>query len=352
MNRRVTNSRQRKKQHYLLDVKVRSTTERRRRIGAIISITCRLVLVVGLVAGSWIGGKEALRRYLWENPDYFIRDPAISTDGTLNREQILRASGIVEGSNIFLINLGQARAAIEKLPQVERAEVTRTLPNRLAILITERQPIAWLVSKPDEDPTASDKSFLIDAHGMVMKSKVRLEEYLSFPTISGIPTENLVPGERVTLPEMTAALELIRLTSASTRFQPRHIDVAKGYCLVITDHKRAKITFGLEGIEKQLARLQRYMARAAEDFREIQTINLIVERNTPVTFFEPLPLEPAPTDDAAVKAAETRSRFVAATGARATPAATPVPSKIKSTPTPAARKSGESVKKKPFRLNH
>ena len=212
-------------------------------------------------------------------------------------------------------------------------------------MITERQPIAWLVSKPDEDPTASDKSFLIDAHGMVMKSKVRLEEYLSFPTISGIPTENLVPGERVTLPEMVAAIELIRLTSASTRFQPRHIDVAKGYCIVVTDHKRAKITFGLEGIEKQLARLPRYFARAAEDFREIQTINLIVERNTPVTFFEPQPIEPAPADDAAARAR------AAASAPRAAPAvATPGPSTTKPPRRP-PRASPADVKK-PFRLNN
>lgn len=334
MNRRVSNSRQRKKQHHLLDVKVRSTTERRRRMGAIVAFTFKLILVLGLGAGAWIGGKEALRRYLWENPDYFIGPVRINTDGTLHNDQVLRASGIVEGRNIFLVNLGEARAGIEKLPQVERAEVTRTLPNRIAIMVTERQPIAWLVSKPDEDPTASDKSFLIDARGVVMKTRVRLEEYLSFPTISGIPTENLVPGERVTLPEMVAAIELIRLTSASTRFQARHIDIAKGYCMVVTDHKRAKITFGLDGIERQLARLHHYMARAAEDFREIRTINIMVERNTPVTFFEPLPIEPAPVEAAAPA-----------------PRATPSPSAVKTTPTPAARKPGEGVKKKPFRLN-
>ena len=78
----------------------------------------------------------------------------------------------------------------------------------------------------------------------------------------------------------------------------------------------------------------------------VQTINLVVERNTPVTFFEPLPIEPAPAESAAANAR------AATPAARATPAATPLPAKIKSTPTPAARKSGEGVKKKPFRLNN
>lgn len=351
-NRRATNSRQRKKQLDLLDVKVRTTTERRRRIAAICSVTFKVILLVALVGGAWVGGKEALRRFLWENPDYFIRDVKVSTDGTLNREQVLRASGVIEGSNIFRVNLGKARAAVEKLPQVERADVTRTLPNKLAITVTERQPIAWLVSTPDEDPTASDKSFLIDARGVVMKTRVKLDEYLSFPSISGIPTENLVAGERVTAPEMVAAIELIQRTAASSRFQPRHIDVAKGYCMIVTDHKRTQITFGLDGIEKQIARLHRYFARAGEDYREIRTINLIVERNTPVTFIEPLPAEPAPLSDATPRPVDAKAKSAAQTFPRATPAPVLSSFNAKPSPTPAARKSGEGVKKKPFRLHN
>lgn len=360
-NRRITNTRQRKKQQHLLDVKIRASTERRRRMSAIFGFTCKLMLLTALAVGSWIGGQEALRRFLWENPDYFIREVKISTDGTLTREQLLRAGGIVEGRNIFLLNLSNARAAIEKLPQVETAEVTRTLPNRLAVTVTERRPIAWLVTKADEDPTASENSFLIDARGMVMKTKVRLEEYLSFPVISGISTANLVPGERVNTMEMQAALDLIRRTADNTRFQPRHIDLAKGYCLVVTDHNRAKITFGLDRLDVQLVRLNRYFARAGEDLREIQTVNLLVERNTPVTFTEP----PAPEPDLAVDAAAARPGDPRAKAATPAPRAAPPVAETaaaragvlssfrsKATPTPAARKSGDAVKKKPFRLNH
>jgi cell division septal protein FtsQ len=355
-NRRTSNSRLRKKQQHLLDVKVRTTTERRRRIIRFLSITCKVTLLAAFIAGAWIGGKEALRRFLWENPDYFVRHVEVSTDGTLTREQVLRAGAIVEGSNIFLLNLGRARAGIEKLPQVERAEVTRTLPNRLAVMITERQPIAWLVSQPEEDPTASEGSFLIDARGVVMKNRVKLEEYLNFPTISGIPTENLVPGQRVTLPEMLAAIELIQLTSASTRFQPRHLDLAKGYCMVVTDHKHAKITFALDGVDEQLQRLYRYIARAAQDQREIRTINLIVRNNTPVTFFEPGTGDAAPGADASP---DSRTKADLSGPPRVPPAATPAAarasstpaSKNKLTPAPAAPKPAEGVKTKPFRLN-
>jgi hypothetical protein len=98
---------------------------------------------------------------------------------------------------------------------------------------------------------------------------------------------------------MQAALELVRLNADNTRFQARNIDLSKGYCLVVTDQRRAKITFGLDKIENQLFRLNRYLDRAAADKKEIQTVNLVVERNVPVTFYEPEPEWTPPVDAAA-----------------------------------------------------
>jgi cell division septal protein FtsQ len=285
-NKRVSNARQRKQQH-LLDVKIRECKERSRRARAVGGFVCKFVLVVGLGAGTWIGGKEALRRFVWENPDYFLRDIGFTTDGALTREQVLSTAGLVEGRNIFTVDLGQARAAIEQLPQVESAVMQRQLPNRITVAVTERRPIAWISAKGDEDPSSSERSFLIDARGIVLRSRVVLPEYYHLPIISGFETENLVPGKRVNAYEMQAALELVRLNADSTRFQARNIDLAKGYCLVVTDQRHAKITFGLDRIDQHLTRLYRCLDRAAEDHKELQTVNLIVERNIPVTFSDP-----------------------------------------------------------------
>lgn len=376
VNRRISNVRQRKKQQTLLDVKVRASIERRRMVGRIFSITSKVIIFTVVIGGCWIGGKEALRRFVFENPDYAIADVKFATDGTLTRDQVLKTGDLSEGRNIFLVNLGKARTEIEKMPQVENVEVARTLPNRLTVTVTERRPIAWVVSRADEDPTVSEKAFLIDARGMLMKTKAKLEEYLHFPVISGVRTENLMAGERVTTTEMQAALELIRQTSDSTRFQARHVDLSKGYCLVVTAHSHAKIVFGLDRIDAQLTRLHRYLARAATDQKEIQTVNLIVERNTPVTFVEPPPAEgevmevAKPVDPkakasgpAAPEKPKTSSTAPPPAPPKAIPVATPIPAaatpatkpgffsnfKAKATPTPAPSKT--SGVKKPFRLN-
>ena len=341
-NKRISNSRQRKQQQHLLDVKLRASTERSRRFRAVFGFLFKLIVFAGLGVGAWIGGKEALRRFVWENPDYYLHEINFATDGALTREQVLTTSNIVEGRNIFTVDLGRARAAIEQMPQVESAIVQRVLPNRINITIGERRPIAWVAAKGDDDPSSSDRSFLIDARGIVLRSRVLLPEYFHLPIISGFETENLVPGKRVNVLEMRSALELIRLNAESTRFQVCNIDLSKGYCLVVTDQRHAKITFGLDRLDNQLTRLYRCLDRAAADHKELQTVNLIVERNIPVTFYDP------EADAAAAAAAETAPPKPAVDVRRAEPVAPRSPPKPS---TPARGATGNQSLRRHFQLN-
>ena len=361
-NKRVSSASQRKQQH-LLGVKIRVGKERERRFRAVAGFVCKSVLWIALAAGVWVGCKEGWRRWVWENPEYFVRDPEVKTDGTLTREQILSAAEIVEERNILTVDLGRSRAALEKLPQVESAEVQRTFPNHVAINITERRPIAWVTLKKEEDPTTSDHAFLIDARAIVLRSRVLLPEYYHLPVISGVETENLVPGQRVNAFDIQAALELVRLNADSTRFQVRNIDLAKGYCLVVTDQRRAKITFAFDKIDAQLGRLNRLLDVIEPTKQEIQTINLIPERNIPVTFFDPAaevatddaPDSASPKPEPKISAPKTAPKGIVATGQK--PSSAPkktdaAPAKTKSpSASPAPKPSPVDHLKKRFDLN-
>ena len=303
-NKRVSSASQRKQQH-LLDVKIRVGKERERRVRAVAGFIFWTALIVALGVGAWVGGKEAWRRCVWENPDYFVREPEVKTDGTLTREQILTAAEIVEGRNILTVDLGKSRAALEMLPQVESAEVQRAFPNRVTIIVTERRPIAWLTQKWGDDPTTSERALLIDARSIVMRCRVLLPEYYHLPIISGVETANFVPGQRANTFDIQAALKLVQLNADSTRFQVRNIDLVKGYCLVVTDQRRAKITFGFDKIDTQLARLNRLLDAIEPTRQEIRTINLIPDRNVPVTFYDPAQ---EAAEAAAAEAAEEAAR--------------------------------------------
>jgi cell division septal protein FtsQ len=286
-NLRISNPRQRRQQH-LLDVKVRSRRATQHRNRRVLVFVSKLVLVIGLGIGVYLGVREGARRFFFENPDYRLSEIAVQTDGTLQREQILAMTGLHEGENIFRVNLARVHDALQQLPQVDEVQVTRKLPAEIDIKITERKPVAWITGeKQITDPFAAEGAFLVDARGVLMKEKKLLPEYLGLPLITGCTSEALEAGKIVDSFEAKAALDLLRLSTRSfmqTRFQVREIDVSKGYCLLVTDKNHTRVTFGFDNIDTQLERLEQFLVYSDDSKQEIATVNLLVQRNIPVTF--------------------------------------------------------------------
>ena len=286
-NRRLSSFRQRRQQH-LLDVKVRSRKAVAHRNRQVLVVFSKIALVIALISGIYVGARFATKRFFLDNPDYKLTNIEVQTDGTLQREQILSVADIREGENIFRVNLAHVHDHLQDLPQVDEVEVVRKLPAEIDIRIVERKPIAWITSeKQIADPFASDAAFLVDARGVLMKEKKLLPEYLGLPLILGCASESLEAGKTIESPETKAALELLRLSTRSfmqTRFQIREIDVSKGYCLVVTDKNHSKVTFGFDNLDTQLQRLEQFLIYSDDAHREIATVNLIVQRNIPVTW--------------------------------------------------------------------
>ena len=317
-NRRVSTSRQRRQQH-LLDVKVRARRVSHHRNRRFLLVVSKIVLVIAVGAGLYYGVRVGLSRFFFDNPDYRLSTIAIRTDGTLQRDQILKAGGLQEGLNIFSVNLAQIHDRLQQLSQVDEVQVERKMPNEIDITITERKPIAWITSeKTVTDPFASDAAFLVDARGVLMKEKKLLPEYLALPLITGCSSEALVPGKIVDSLEAKAALELLRLTTTSfmqTRFQIREVDVSKGYCLLATDKNHTRAMFGFDHLDVQMQRLEQFLVYSDDSQRQIETVNLLVARNIPVTFAQPaseiiseLETEPETTEASETKVASKETK--------------------------------------------
>jgi cell division septal protein FtsQ len=289
-NRRVSNVRQRRQQH-LLDVKVRSRSATQQRNRRILVFVSKFALGIALCLGLYLGAREGARRFFFDNPDYRLSTIEVQTDGALPREQILKTADLHEGENIFRVSLARVHDTLQQLPQVDDVQVVRKLPAEIDIKVIERKPVAWITTeKQISNPFASDAAFLVDARGVLMKEKKLLPEYLGLPLISGCTSESLEPGKVVESFEAKAALELLRLSTRSfmqTRFQIREIDVSKGYCLLVTDKTHTRVTFGFDNLDAQLQRLEKFLVYSDDSKQELATVNLLVQRNIPVTFATP-----------------------------------------------------------------
>jgi cell division septal protein FtsQ len=308
-NKRASTSRQRKRQH-LLDVKVRARKAAAMRTRGALLVVAGLISIVTLLAGLAFGAKRAVNALFFSNPDYAMKTIDVTTDGNLTREAILRAAGISEGENIFSIDLPKVRSGLAALPEVEDSRVQRILPNKFMISIQERRPVAWVV--PAESNIESfnfENAFLVDERGILLKTKSLASEFLGLPLIIGIDTSNYQAGHPLDQDEAKAALDLIRASNEilQGRFQIQTIDVSKRYCMTVTDKLHASATFNIDGIESQLHRLALVLNYCDANSREPQTVNLMAERNVPVTFMQSNQSQSPDSAKAATNSAETPS---------------------------------------------
>jgi cell division protein FtsQ len=80
-----------------------------------------------------------------------------------DKKALEKALGIARSAPILEVSLTGMQAALEQIPEVEQARVTRHLPNRIAIVIVERAPaVLW---------QAHGKLTLLDKHGAVLDRK-------------------------------------------------------------------------------------------------------------------------------------------------------------------------------------
>ncbi len=290
-NKRLTSDRDQRKKYFVSGVVKRGSNATWIGIRSWISRLVKVTLLAALAGGLYYGATQGWRKFFWANPDYALREIHFTTDGSLTREQACVTAKLKPGENIFSYDVTALRDALKKLPQVENAEVTRYLPNRIEVSVRERRPTAWLASGTDAQSAHDAPTHLLDARGMVFQPKHIPHEFKTLPTIGGVQTEDLEPGKPIRKAEVVAALELLRRTRETGSFKVMSIDVSKAYCLVAMDQKRAQLTFGLDDIPEQLDRLSAVRGEATLIGQEIQTVNLIPKRNIPVTFMQPVPLE-------------------------------------------------------------
>lgn len=286
VNRRSRPSASGRRDH-VLDVRIRTSTARRRQQEKIGRWIWTLFLVVVLGTGSYFGVRAALDRFFFENAEYTLKRITFNLDDILTREEALAETGLREGVNIFSVDLAKVEAALARIPQVETVRIERELPDHLTVSVTARQPVAWVAAEGETgDPSASEKSLLVDAAGFLMPPRRILPEYFHLPAIYGVKSDNIRAGASLESEDLRLALLLIDTVARNPQslLRIRSLDISRGYCIEVVSDRNARILFGTGDFENQLARLQQLLAHCDESGRVLDSVNLMVKRNTPVTF--------------------------------------------------------------------
>lgn len=257
--------------------------ERRRRGFRTAMWLIAAMIVFGL---GWVTWHEALEK----NPQFLLKGVIVNTEGTLTKQQLVAATGLTEDTNVLTMNLREVRDRIERLPQVKSAVVRRNYQGQLTLDVEQRLPVAWIeCPKLKLMEPLSGKGCLLDAQGSPIPCEVMTREYLAMPRIKFPGLSDATPGIPAKEFQVHAALELmseLQEREAEGKVDLEFIEIPNAWSLVAHFGGDAKITFGVDDLEPQLARFDRFMQEAKARDWHVATLNLLSRVNVPVTFHD------------------------------------------------------------------
>jgi cell division protein FtsQ len=287
MSRRTpTRSRNRSKQINILH----TTTTKRHSNKQIMQATLWCVLVLGMVlavgTALHFGISFALDRVLFNNPHYVLSKIEIEPRDRFSERLIRQATGLEHGQNLWALNLRQITHDLEKLPSVSSAKVERHFPDKIVISIKERVPVVKIYGLNSDLNTREE--FYLDSQSVVLKPR-NDENVPLMPEIIGLSNNNaeLEPGMKLDLPTLTRAMEILDAIEHSrlhTTIDIATINLSDPLSITMVTRGEMSITFRLDCIDQQLARLVQIVEYPDFQMRQIRSVDLTPDINVPVTF--------------------------------------------------------------------
>ncbi len=165
-------------------------------------------LLVVVIGGLVFAGVH-IARHFSESSSFRLAALEVQGLHLLKGGDILAASGLQVGDNIFEVNLEKVGGRLERLPWVKQALVVRKPPDRLMVSIVERRRLAWI---------ELEKLYGIDSEGILLPGRWAEESYrdLDLPVFRGFRAiqDSLGLGETVADSVVARILEWWQKASA------------------------------------------------------------------------------------------------------------------------------------------
>ena len=238
------------------------------------------VLPVAILAIAALGAMIVWRTaawLFWNNPDYTIKTLTVHIEGqSVTPAMVRELTGIAEGTNLFAVNLADARRQfLARKPEVRTMVLQRHMPDTMTIDVTERMIVARL---------GRWGAYGVDRDGWVFPAKPTGRE---IPVISGCSDATLKPGTRADQPVLNAieVLDACTRSRAGERVHIASIDVsAKDWVeLYLAAGERIRLAWPGMGttvpdarvaLERKLAQLTNALRASEERGRRLVNLDL------------------------------------------------------------------------------
>jgi cell division protein FtsQ len=223
---------------------------------------------LAIVAVASLLGAGALGvRWLLTSPRFAVAEVEVRGTSRLAAAEIVAAAGIRPGVNLWRIDARAVAAGVESLAAVRRAEVIRTLPNRVTIVVEERRPFTLV---------HAGRLHWIDEEGVRVASEARAVT-VSLPVISGLTDEEIAAASRAPSERVLTGVRLIRtLLRAGSPLvaQISEVDVGRTDGPVLYTVDGIEVRLGADEWDARIPRLAGVLAQVASSGQPVSAIDL------------------------------------------------------------------------------
>jgi cell division protein FtsQ len=212
-------------------------------------------------AGALLAAGIVVRNFLVRDAHFRVAGAAsIQSTGLseVNRADVLPVFGEDIGRNIFYVPLKARRKELEAIPWVQQATVMRYLPNRLAVSIMERTPVAFV--------RVGSQIELADADGVLltMPPVMMAQHHYSFPVITGIDAKDSAASRKARMAVYQRFLNELDKTGQHLSAQVSEIDLSDPEDLRATMPEQGSDILAHFGDDHFMDRWQMYKAHIAD----------------------------------------------------------------------------------------
>ncbi|ATW25053.1 cell division protein FtsQ/DivIB [Candidatus Formimonas warabiya] len=242
---------------------------RRKRPGSIKWLMKILTLILILFAS-----------YFFINSPFFAVS-SIKVSGTklVSVQDIVELSGLAKGQNIFKIDREKAEKKILMSPMVDDVEIERHLPGTVAVLVTERTPVALV-------PIAGGL-IQIDVAGYILKKVSAIDKY-PLPIVTGVDLpDTIAVGKQLTSQKLAMGLKMIAQMDAEAKKVIAEVDVFDPQKLRVFTVQGAEVRLGgADGFQEKFTRFLQVLKKEEEMDRleDIEYIDVSFS-DKPVVFY-------------------------------------------------------------------
>ena len=170
-----------------------------------------------------------------------------------SRAEVARVFARDFGRSVYLAPLAERRRGLMEIDWIRDARVSRQWPNRIAVRIVERRPVAFVVL-PRAAGGAASETALMDADGAILRLPPRAR--FSLPVLAGITRQQTPETRRARAGQV---VDLIRQIPGYAG-QISEIDTGDPDNLVVTEVVQNHAVRLLLGNRNYLSRLSNFMA--------------------------------------------------------------------------------------------